>query len=183
MKGMFGAVVLGSLLVASAPGAADAQARGYVGISGGGSVPIGDFKDAVKAGWLGQVIGGVKLNDFLGVRVDGTYGQHKVKGTSGENFKIFGGMGDVLLSPKTSGNATPYVFGGAGFQNGKVGSGSSTTNWAWNAGIGVSVKPGNSNVGIFAEARFLSTHNKNAPSGSSKFSNAIPITLGVRIGK
>jgi hypothetical protein len=182
MKGMIGAVVLGSLLVASAPGAADAQARGYVGVGGGVSVPIGDFKDGVKLGWLGQVIGGVKINDIFGVRVNGSYGQHKLKGTGGGNFKIIGGMGDVVLSPKTSGNAAPYVLAGAGFQNGKAG-GSSETNWAWNAGVGVSVKAGSGNVGIYAEARFLSTHNKGAPSGSSKFSNAIPVTVGVRIGK
>jgi hypothetical protein len=179
MKGKFGAVVLGSLLVASAPGAAAAQARGYVGVGGGVSIPMGDFKDGVKMGWLGQVVGGVKLNDMFGVRVDGSYGQHKLKATGGGNFKIIGAMGDVVLSPKTSGNAAPYFLAGAGFQNGKAG-GSSTTNWAWNAGLGASVKAGS--VGVYAEARFLSTHNKGAPAGSSKFSNAIPITVGVRFG-
>lgn len=173
MKGTIGALVLGSLLVATAPGSASAQARGYVGIGGGGSLPIGDLKDAVKLGWLGQVIGGVTLpNGIIGVRVDGTYGQNKVKDPGTGTIKFIGAMGDVVFSPKMQGKAAPYVLGGAGILNSK--DGASSTAFAWNAGAGVKFAAGN--MGVYVEARFLSARK------SGVTSNMIPVTVGVRIG-
>lgn len=173
MKGMVGAVVLGSLLAVSAPGAAVAQSRGYVNVGGGVSLPIGDLKDAVKLGWLGQVAGGVKLNDMFGVRVDGSYGQNKSKATGGGNVKFIGALGDVTLSPKMSGSMSPYVLAGAGFLNSKAG-GASSTAFAWNAGAGLGFGAGK--VGFYVEARFLSAKKNGATS------NMIPITVGVHLG-
>lgn len=178
MKGMVGAVVLGSLLALSAPGAAEAQTRGYLGIGGGVNIPMGDFADGVKTGWLGQVVGGVTLsNGILGFRVDGTYGQNNAKGTGDGKFKLIGALGDVVVSPKMAGKAKPYVLAGAGMMNAKISAGTvseSDTKFAWNAGAGVAFAAGK--VGIYLEARFLSVKTE----GSS--SNMIPITAGVRIG-
>ena len=173
MKGMVGAVVLGSLLAMSAPGTAQAQARGYVKVGGGVSMPIGDLKDAVKLGWLGQVVGGFKLNDMFGVRVDGSYGQNKSKATGGGNVKFLGALGDVTLSPKMSGSISPYVLAGAGFLNSKAG-GASSTAFAWNAGGGIGFAAGS--LGLYVEARFLSAKKNGATS------NMIPITVGVQLG-
>jgi len=172
MKGMVGAVVLGSLLAASAPGAAEAQARGYVRLGGGINMPIGDLKDAVKTGWLGQVVGGFKINDMFGVRVDGSYGQNNEKAPGTEKIKFIGALGDVTLSPKMSGNISPYVLAGAGFLNSK--DGASSTAFAWNAGGGIGFAAGS--LGLYLEARFLSAKKNGVTS------NMIPITVGVQFG-
>jgi len=172
MRGMFGAVVVGAVLSMGLAGSASAQARGAVTLGGGVNMPIGNFKDAVKLGWLGQVTGGVSFGDgMLGVRVDGTYGQNSEKGTGGGKFKILSAMGDVVVSPKVQGNVGPYILAGAGFANGK--DGSSETKFAWNAGAGVHAGAGK--VGFYVEARFLQVRHSD---GSS---NMIPITAGVRI--
>lgn len=177
MKGMVGAVVLGGLLALSAPGAAEAQTRGYVGIGGGATIPIGDFGDGVKTGWLGQVIGGVTLGSgMLGLRVNGTYGQHSDKGGGDGKVKLIGALGDVVVSPKMSGKAKPYVLAGAGMMNAKFSGGGvseSSTKFAWNAGAGLAL---GGKVGFYIEARFVSVKVE----GSS--SNMIPITAGVRLG-
>ena len=174
MKGMVGAVVLGSLLAMSAPEAAEAQTRGYLGIGGGVNMPIGDFKDGVKTGWLGQVVGGVTLsNGILGFRVDGSYGQNNFKGVDGK-IKLIGVLGDVVVSPKMAGSLKPYVLAGAGMVNGKPEGEDGDTKFAWNAGAGLGF--GSGKVGFYVEARFLSVKTE----GSS--SNMIPITAGVRLG-
>jgi opacity protein-like surface antigen len=177
MKGMVGAVVLGSLLAVSAPRAADAQARGFVGVGGGVALPIGDFKDGYKLGWLGQVIGGVNINDMFGVRVDGFYGQHsgKTVGTTEiPKLKLIGALGDVTLSPRMSGGVSPYVLAGAGMVNGKSEGADGSTKFAWNAGAGARFKAGS--LGLYLEARFLSVNTEGSKT------NMIPITLGVRFG-
>lgn len=173
MKGMVGAVVLGSLLAVSAPGTAEAQARGYVRVGGGLSMPMGDLKDAVKAGWLGQVVGGFKVNDMFGVRVNGSYGQNSEKSPGTDKVKFIGAMGDVTVSPKMAGSISPYVLAGAGMLNSKAG-GASSTAFAWNAGAGIGFAAGS--LGLYLEARFLSAKK------SGVTSNMIPITVGVQLG-
>ncbi len=177
MRGMLGAVVVGSLLAIGTTGKVEAQARGYVGIGGGVTIPMGDFKDGYKAGWLGQVVGGVKINDMFGVRVDGSYGQNSSKTTGGPKVKLVGALGDVTLSPKTSGGVAPYVLAGAGMLNSKAtvsGVSASTSAFAWNAGAGAKFTAGS--VGVYVEARFLSAKKNGATT------NMIPVTVGLRFG-
>jgi len=172
MKGI-GALVLGLLLVGAA-GSANAQARGYVGIGGGVSLPMGDFGDGSKMGFLAQVNGGVNFGETMfGVRVNGTYAQHKEKDPGTHTLKLLGVTGDVVLTPKTEGKASPYILAGAGMVNSKVESASST-DLAWNAGAGVKFNAGS--VGVFVEARFMQVR------GDGSSSSMIPITAGVRIG-
>ncbi|MGQ0702293.1 MAG: outer membrane beta-barrel protein [Gemmatimonadales bacterium] len=174
MKGMIGALVLGGLLVA--PELASAQTRGYVGIGGGVNLPIGDFGEFFKLGWLGQVTGGVTLsNGILGFRVDGGYGQNKPEEGEG-SLKLIHAFGDVVLTPRMEGKAKPYVLAGAGIVNFK--NGDSSTDFAWNAGAGVVIAAGR--VGVYVEGRFVQARDKE---GDETFtSNMIPITVGVRIG-
>lgn len=173
MRGKLGAVILGGLLVASAPGLVGAQTRGSVSLGAGVNLPIGDFKDAAKLGWLGQVAGMITFGEgIFGVRVNGTYGQNNFKDeVGGGKIKMIGAMGDLVVSPRMEGNLAPYVLAGAGFVNAK--NGESDTNFGWNAGAGV--KAGSGKVGFYVEARFLSVRSE----GHS--TNMIPITAGVRI--
>lgn len=176
MRGMLGAVVVGSLLVIGSAGSANAQARGYVGIGGGATIPMGDFKDGYKTGWMGQVIGGVTLSDMFGVRVDGGYGQNSGK-SGAPKLKLIQAIGDVTLSPKTSGGVAPYLLAGAGMLNSKAtvsGVSASSSAFAWNAGVGAKFTAGS--LGIYVEGRFLSAKKNGATT------NMIPVTVGLRFG-
>ncbi len=177
MRGMLGAVVAGSLLAIGTAGTANAQARGYVGIGGGVGIPMGSFKDDYKMGWLGQVIGGVKFTDMLGVRVDGTYGQHSAKDAADPKIKLLSVLGDIVLSPKTSGGVAPYVLGGAGMTNSKASVGTvsaSSSAFAWNAGAGAKFTAGS--LGVYVEARFVSAKK------NGETHNVLPVTIGLRFG-
>jgi outer membrane protein with beta-barrel domain len=177
MKRLTGAMMVGAvaMLVAGAPGSANAQARGYVQLGPGVAIPVGDYKDAgAKTGWLAQVAGGV-TSGVIGGRISGSYIRNGSEG-SDEHIRIVGAMGDVTVSPRTAGKAAPYVLAGIGFQNGKssLSGAEGSTKFAWNAGAGVGVQAGG--FGLFLEGRFLSVRTE----GSS--TNLIPITVGVRLG-
>ena len=169
---MVGAV---ALLVIGAPSAATAQARGYIMLGPGIAIPVGDYKDdGAKTGWLGQVAGGVS-SGMIGGRISGSFIRNGIEGTD-EHVRLLGAMADLVVSPKTSGKAGPYLLGGIGLQNGKnsLPGSEGETKFSWNAGAGVVVQTGS--FGIFVEGRFLSVRTE----GSS--TNVIPITVGLRFG-
>src|SRR5688572_31035813 len=70
LAGFLGTGILTLALVAPA----QVQGRGYVGFGGGLSIPVGDFSDAFKMGWLGQVVAGITgPSGRFGGRIDGMY--------------------------------------------------------------------------------------------------------------
>src|SRR5687768_18003493 len=78
VAGFLGTGILALALVAPA----QAQGRGYVGFGGGLSIPVGDFSDAFKMGWLGQVVAGITgPSGRFGGRIDGMYIRHSFDGT------------------------------------------------------------------------------------------------------
>lgn len=173
MRRAIGALVLGSVLVAGAGKSAAAQSRGFVQLGGGVSIPMGDFADGVDMGFLGQVAAGISKG-LIGGRVNATLAQHGFKGGGDGNFRIFGAMGDLVVSPNMSGKIGVYVLGGAGIQNGKETGHTGDSKFAWNVGGGLKLKAGS--LGVFVEGRFLSVQTENVKT------NMIPITAGVRLG-
>ena len=174
MKRLTAAMMVGTIAVLVA-GSATAQARGYVQLGAGLAIPVGDYKDdGAKTGFIGQVAGGI-TSGMIGGRISGSYIRNGYEGFD-VHTRFVGAMADLVVSPKTSGKAAPYVLAGAGFQNGKTSGGISNgeTKFAWNAGAGVGVRAGG--IGLFLEGRFLSVRT----SGAS--TNLIPITVGVRLG-
>ena len=166
-----------TLLIAAAARPAAAQARGYVGLGGGVNIPIGDFKDFNKTGWLGELIAGVTGKDGMwGGRIDGMYLHNTFKGGGGAT-KLFGANADLVVTPgKRPAKVHPYVLGGVGFFNVKNdGVAGSETKFAWNAGAGLQVHTGNK-LDVFFEGRFLSI----STTGSSI--HMIPIAVGLRWG-
>jgi hypothetical protein len=171
-----GLATVALLLVAGAAAPVAAQARGYIGFGAGASIPIGDFADAAKTGWLGQVMGGVtSANGMLGGRIDGTYGQNSFKGTGFGKLKLLGVNADVVITPgKRPAKAHPYFLAGVGFYNAKAG-GDGDTKLALNGGLGIQIHAGN-RMDFYAEGRFISVRSEG---GSTNF---IPITIGLRFG-
>ncbi|NOT08294.1 MAG: hypothetical protein HOP28_08810 [Gemmatimonadales bacterium] len=146
--------------------------RGTVGFGGGVSLPMGDFGEGFKTGFVGQVTAGfAKEGSKFGARVNGTFQKFSVdlEGSDG-SAQIMGAMADLVVSPGTS-NTKPYLLGGVGFQNFKDGG----THFAWNAGGGVSLPLGARHA-FFIEARYLSI------SGDGGSSTMVPITAGIRLG-
>ena len=166
--------VTGILLV-SAPRSLTAQMRGFVQIGPGLAIPVGDYKNFVKTGWLAQVAGGIATDGIIGGRVSGSFMRNGIK-NSDEHVRIIGAMGDLLVSPKMTGNIAPYLLGGVGFQNRKSSAPLSEgeTKFAWNAGAGLGLRAGS--VGLFVEARYLSI------STAGNNTKLIPISAGIRLG-
>src|SRR2546428_7389073 len=84
-------------------GIAAAQAPSvHVGLGGGATAPVGDYKDADKIGWHGLGMVQLALPAVpLEIRVDGVYGRttHKdISGTAGPgSTKLYGGRAHVGL--------------------------------------------------------------------------------------
>jgi hypothetical protein len=168
MNRRFGLLALGAVVLLGAPGAANAQVKGYAGLGGGVAIPLGDFGDVAKLGWLAQATAGFSTSSIIGARANVTYGQHSGKEGFDGKLKILGVMADLVISPRTAGRIAPYILAGAGIANEK--NGDSETKFAWNAGAGIRARI------LYVEARFVSV--KHTESNT----NFVPITVGVRIG-
>lgn len=181
MKRFALALVATGMLTAALAVPAAAQARGYVGFGGGLSVPTGNFADAYKTGWLGQVIAGITgANGMLGGRIDGMYVRHSFDGSVDGSTALLGANGDVVLSlGSMAAKMRPYLLGGLGFFNVKseVGTVESPgdTKFAFNLGGGLTVKAG-SRMAVFLEGRYISVQTEGSSTGF------IPISIGLRWG-
>ena len=160
---------------------AQAQGRGYVGFGGGLSIPTGDFGDAYKMGWLGQVVAGITgPSGKLGGRIDGMYIRHSVDATADGSTALLGANGDLVFSPGSAdAKIRPYLLGGIGFFNIKSELGStefpSETKFAYNVGAGLRFG-GGGRMSFFLEARYLNINTDVESTG------LIPIAIGLRWG-
>jgi hypothetical protein len=172
------ALGMSALLMAGVASTAAGQARGYVGFGAGVSLPMGDFKDGAKTGWLGQVIAGVtSASGVIGGRVDGMYARHSIKSgsTSGGTVKLMGANLDLVWTPGHRPNKVhPYLLGGIGFYNAKFGNADGDTNLAFNVGGGVQVHLGN-RMDFYTELRYLNIRTDNSI-------GLLPISIGLRWG-
>jgi opacity protein-like surface antigen len=160
-----------------------------VGIGGGVVMPIGDYKDVDKLGWLA----GADLTYWLtsspvGIRLDGSYSQTSHKDFQGVaiagNSKIVGGLVEVVYALGTQADQIrPYILGGGGVYNLKVHASAqgttvdtSETKFAFGFGAGVAFKVGAGSTRFFVEGKFVSIKE----SGGS--TNFLPIRAGIRFG-
>lgn len=169
-------LAVAALLITGAARSATAQARGYVGFGAGVALPMGNFKNAVKTGWLGQVIAGVtSANGMLGGRIDGMYIRNSLKGTGGGSTKLLGANLDLVWTPgQRPAKVHPYLLGGVGFFNAKS-SGPSQTKFAFNLGGGLQVHLAN-RMDFYTELRYISIQTTGGSTG------VLPISIGLRWG-
>jgi opacity protein-like surface antigen len=176
-----GAVVTVGILLASPRLAAQGA---EFSLSGGVSVPTGDFNNVAKLGWQGSA--GVLLvpkGRAIGFQLDGTFSQFDLEGPFDVNQRFIYGTGNVVYRFQSSegSRVRPYLIGGVGLYNSKATGPdapafgeTSQTKFGINAGAGVDFKAGG--AGLFVEGRF---HNVFADPSSKQF---IPISLGIRFG-
>ena len=174
-----GLVACGVLLGAvQAAAQSDIKTRGYFGVGGGLSLPVGDFGDVANTGWVGSAFGGFTTRGgIFGARADVMWAQNGLKAGDGHQ-RMLGANVDLVLTPgHRPANVHPYFLAGVGLYNGKtsvsVGSGDETK-FAFNAGVGVQIHTGH-RTDVFFEGRLISFR-------SSDPLNFIPLVVGVRWG-
>ncbi|MCC7001399.1 MAG: outer membrane beta-barrel protein [Gemmatimonadaceae bacterium] len=176
---VFRGLAAATVLVVAVSSSADAQMEkpSRFGVSGGVSLPMGDFGDIAG---LGFHIGGhfqAPINDKLHFRANldlGRYGGDDDFGV--DNVMIMGAVANLVLPINTQSALKPYVFGGLGFYNWEIegtGGGSlDDSDLAFNFGAGYDFKWGGKSM--FTEVRFLSLLTEDDAT------NMIPITIGIR---
>lgn len=153
-----------------------------VGVSGGLSLPMGDFGDGVDAGF--DVAGHVYLKPAalkaFGLRGDVSFDKWNAKASSSVSMRSLGLVGNAVIDVSTSGMMKPYVLGGIGLFNSKstyklgATQGSSEGNTDLGIQVGGGLKFQLSGFSTFLEAKFVNVFSE----GSS--TNWLPITFGIR---
>ncbi|HEX6048775.1 MAG TPA: hypothetical protein VFZ21_05895 [Gemmatimonadaceae bacterium] len=171
-----------------------------IAIGGGASVPIGSYKDALKAGWNGQGslifnLGGLPL----ALRADLNYNQFTFKEdltfspggggtftpTDDVTQQILGGLANITI-PFAMGPITPYVTAGlAGFNiKTKLGNAApgvddeSETKFAVNGGAGLSLRILGASAFIEAKLNNVYTDDKFISNKELKALQFVPVTFG-----
>jgi hypothetical protein len=164
-----------ALLLAAGTTTPAAGQIGFV-LGGGASVPVGDFGDFAKTGWM--ALAGVKLGlPLLPVqfRAEGLFGQNKHEIITADKTTLYGGMANVIfqIGPPLV-PVKPYIIAGAGALNQRFspGTGTSVSEWKPVFGGGVGVNVSLMVIGVFVEARYLRRDD----------TGFIPIMAGVRLG-
>jgi opacity protein-like surface antigen len=178
------AAVLAATVSTFAPAAAQSQV--YLGLGGGGTIPVSNLSDAHSTGYnvLASLGAHIPASPF-GVRVDGMFNQLPGKPGIGA-AQIWAANANLVVS-LVPGPISPYLIGGGGYYNGQYhvfatsGGGLSSSgdlhenDFGLNGGAGIRVGLG-SGIGLFAEARyhyiFAGSHNY----------EMVPISGGVRFG-
>jgi len=203
------ALAAASVVVFAAPAAAQfrssQQGSGRpisFAFGGGASLPIGDYKDALKAGWNGQ---GSIIFNFAGLplalRADLNYNQFTFKndlpfspgtGTGGTitttedlTQQIIGGLANITV-PFRMGAITPYITAGlAGFniktKLSEVQAGAedeSETNFAINGGAGLSLRLLGASAFIEAKINNVYADKKFISNKELKALQFVPVTFG-----
>lgn len=172
-----------------------------IAFGGGASVPIGTYKDALKAGWNGQ---GSLIFNFPGfpiaLRADLNYNKFTFKnnlpfspgGTGGTitttgdiSQQILGGLANITV-PIPMGPITPYITAGlAGFNiktklsDAVAGAeDQSDTKFAINGGAGISMRLLGASAFIEAKLNNVYTEKKFISNKELKALQFVPITFG-----
>jgi opacity protein-like surface antigen len=165
MKRLTAATLVGAVAVLVTASQARAQ---YVFLGGGANIPVSDFKETNKTGWIATGGIGLDIGDKgLWVEAEGWYGSNKAKSsTVGAKVDLWSALAAVGYTFMPAKSASPYVLGGVGVLGVKHGD----TKFAYSGALGLSFKAGTS-LHIFVEGRWLATEH----------AKMIPLTAGVSI--
>jgi opacity protein-like surface antigen len=192
MRRAFAFTLFATAAVASAAPAAaqDAAARAFTfGVSGGLSMPTGDFGDVVKSGFnAGAHLGFKPAMLPFGVRVEGQFNQFDFDASddndSDASLRIIAGTANAVFGvPAASSAFRPYLIGGVGAYNSRLSIDvpglESSTDFGLNGGAGIEF--GLSGLATFIEARYHVIFNSEEVAGvetsNTKF---IPISFGIK---
>lgn len=148
-----------ALLLVALPAAAWAQGGVYFG--GGATIPVGEFKDYAKTGWMGQAGGFASVGSngmFIGG--EGFYGSNNHEGSTGgssDKTNLYGADAMVGYRFGDPAKAGPYVSGLVGLMVHKyapaTGTGDSSTGILFGGTVGVDIPAGK--VNLWVEGRWM----------------------------
>lgn len=181
MTRRIGSALLSAVAVLALAERVDAQSTPFVYFGGGLSMPMGDFKEYAKMGWLANAgIGTTLGNKGLWVQADIFYGSNKHKAPfDDDKTNLLIGLGSVgyTIGPVER-KVRPYLFGSVGFLNHKyvpgTGTSESESMLAFGGGAGLLFKMG-AKSSFFVEGRYL-TASKHGESTAF-----LPVLVGITI--
>lgn len=150
-----------ALMCLAGVGSLSAQEFRY-GVSGGLLIPMSDYKNGDKAGFLVGVDGTYWLTgNQVGIRLDASYSTTSEKsGVVAHKTKMLGGMAEIVYAFMTPADPVrPYILGGAGLFNVKLSAGgadTSETKFGFGGGAGLAFKLGAGTTRLFVEGRYTS---------------------------
>lgn len=177
-----GSVIVGVLALLALASPAGAQS---VFIGGGATLPMGDYKDYAKTGWIMTAGVSVDLGEKgLFFEAEGFFGSNKHKATAGtlpEKTNLMAGIGAFGYSfGQKDAKVRPYVLGGVGLMNHQFRSDddnaveTNTSLFAYTGAAGLVFAMG-PKASVWTEARYLA----GSKEGSS--TAIIPITVGISL--
>jgi hypothetical protein len=146
------------------------------GVTGGASMPTGDFGDAASTGYnVGALLELKPIASPVSLRFEGTYQSFDAKAFDG-TARIVAGLANAALRLPVGTLVHPYIIGGAGMYNvgGKAGGQSleSQNKIGINGGVGFELPL--TGISTFVEARYHNVFTE----GSS--TTLFPVTVGLR---
>lgn len=176
---LFAATALTVVLGASA---AEAQSPIRFGLAGGLSMPQSDYGDVFESGFHGQVMLGFGMMALpVKLRADLTYHSLGIKGDGGiilnndDDLRAIGGALNAIVGMGGIG-VKPYLTGGVGFYNQKIGDFDAENDFGLNGGVGLEFSL--TGMSTFLEVRYLKIFVSD--DDGEDFSAAIvPITFGI----
>jgi len=159
-----------AILTAAAPRPTAAQVEfSSVFLGGGGTIPVGDFGDGFKTGWMGAAGFTLAIGDRgVFAFAEGLYGQNDSEFTGGEKAKLYGGGGALGYRFGDQSKPGVYAYGSAGAL--VIDVGSPETQFSYGGGAGVDIPIG-SKAAIWIEGRVVAT----------KDITMVPVTAGISI--
>lgn len=156
------------------PAAAQEEQAGFnVSVGGGVTIPVDEFNDAADLGWHGLAsLGVTSSSSIVGFRGDFFYGENNAA-AGDRDFRLIGGLGNLLLNIGESARFRPYLIGSAGYFNVKIDRGGSESDIVAGGGLGIKI-PAGSDANVFVEGRFINVF---AEGTDTQF---VPITAGIQ---
>ena len=149
------------------------------GVTGGLSIPTGDFGDFFESGYnVGALLEFTPRLSPVTLRVEGDYQRFAVKDVDSESdLRMISGTANALFKFGSATMVRPYVLGGVGLFNvgGTGDDGESENKFGYNVGGGLEIPL--SGITVFGDVRFQQV--RVGDEGESNF-NLVPIKVGIR---
>lgn len=149
----------GTVLLLFSPTVAMAQNRPSIFLGGGVTIPISDYADLAKTGWMAT--GGVTIpvgTRGIFIPIEGLYGRND-HDVGGSHSNLYGGTAGIGYRFGEASRVGVYLFGAGGvlvhrFVPGGTASSTSNTEFAYTGGAGVDI-PVSGKVSLWIESRYF----------------------------
>lgn len=114
MKRFMSVALAVALVGLAAP--SDSSAQAVIALGAGPTIPMGDYGDFAKTGYLGHAGVNVPVGEAgLTIGGHGFFGSNGHDDVDGDKTNLYGGVGSVGYQIATSGSIAPSVFGMVGY--------------------------------------------------------------------